>query len=166
MSQFKIYSSSAGSGKTFTLTKEYLKLAIKKDDTRSFRSILAITFTNDAANEMKHRILTALKEISDDSTSGDGKYSVMFEKIREELPAIDPEELKRRAQTTFHAILHDYADFGVKTIDSFINQLVSSFTLDLELPYNYEIQMDKDEVLQAAAERLIAKVGLPEYREL
>ncbi len=58
---FKIYSSSAGSGKTYTLTKEYLKLALQHDNPNYFRHILAITFTNDAASEMKERILLALK---------------------------------------------------------------------------------------------------------
>ena len=62
---FKIYSSSAGSGKTYTLTKEYLKLALRpdaKDD--YFRHILAVTFTNAAANEMKNRILNRLADIA------------------------------------------------------------------------------------------------------
>lgn len=165
MSQFKIYSSSAGSGKTFTLTKEYLKLILQKNDPKSFRNILAITFTNDAANEMKYRILSALKGLSGDD-AGAGKYAAMFEKISEELPDIEITELQNRAKAAFHAILHDYADFGVKTIDSFINQLVSSFTLDLELPYNYEIQLDKDMVLFEAAERLLSKVGFSEFADL
>lgn len=165
MSQFKIYSSSAGSGKTFTLTKEYLKLILQKNDPKSFRNILAITFTNDAANEMKHRILSALKGFSGPDAS-EGKYASMFTKIGEELPDIAGEELQKRAKAAFQAILHDYADFGVKTIDSFINQLVSSFTLDLELPYNYEIQLDKDMVLFEAAERLLSKVGFSEFADL
>lgn len=59
---FTIYSSSAGSGKTYTLTKEYLKLALKPGgEERYYRHILAITFTNAAANEMKERILSELR---------------------------------------------------------------------------------------------------------
>ena len=65
MSKFNIYSSSAGSGKTFTLTKEYLKLALGSDKSYYYKRILAITFTNDAAAEMKDRILSALKEMAD-----------------------------------------------------------------------------------------------------
>ena len=57
----KVYSSSAGSGKTYTLTKEYLKLALQSPDPSYYRTILAITFTNDAATEMKERILHALR---------------------------------------------------------------------------------------------------------
>lgn len=57
---FKIYKSSAGSGKTFTLVKEYLKLALNASSELTFRRILATTFTNKAANEMKSRVLEAL----------------------------------------------------------------------------------------------------------
>ncbi len=165
MAEFKIYSSSAGSGKTFTLTREYLRLILQKEDPRAFRHILAITFTNDAAGEMKNRIMSALREIGSDSPVP-GKYAAMLAAIGQDLPDVPPEVLRQRARAAFHAILHDYADFGVKTIDSFINQLVSSFTLDLDLPYNYEIQLDKDIVLHEAAERLLAKVGLKEFEEL
>ena len=50
---FKIYSASAGSGKTFTLVKNYLKVCIKAGSPQKFMAILAITFTNKAAAEMK-----------------------------------------------------------------------------------------------------------------
>jgi ATP-dependent exoDNAse (exonuclease V) beta subunit len=53
----KIYRSSAGSGKTFTLVKEYLRICIQARDVNKYRHILAITFTNKACNEMKERII-------------------------------------------------------------------------------------------------------------
>lgn len=59
----KIYKSSAGSGKTYTLVREYLRLAFR-DPQKSYRAILAITFTNKAAAEMKSRIIEALEGIS------------------------------------------------------------------------------------------------------
>ena len=58
-----VYKSSAGSGKTSTLVREYLKLTL--DNPWQFRNVLAITFTNKAANEMKER----LKSISDEIAS-------------------------------------------------------------------------------------------------
>src|SRR5919112_6502820 len=61
---FRIYSSSAGSGKTYQLTKEYLLLALRADDPAYFKRILAITFTNDAAGEMKERIVGALRRFA------------------------------------------------------------------------------------------------------
>ena len=62
---FKIYSASAGSGKTFTLVKEYLKICLKTKSPQKFMAILAITFTNKAATEMKERIIKSLKAFSD-----------------------------------------------------------------------------------------------------
>lgn len=155
MSLFKIYGSSAGSGKTFTLTKEYLKMVLTEEDPRYFQRILAITFTNDAANEMKVRILKALKEISESEVSG----SLIFKIIVEELPTVSAETLKSRAMSIYNEILHEYNDFAVKTIDSFVNQIVSSFTFDLDLPFNYEINLDQTQILGEAVDNLLEKIG-------
>lgn len=166
MSAFNIYSSSAGSGKTFTLTKEYLKLALGSDKKYYFKNILAITFTNDAANEMKERILSALKAMADlEHFNETSKFWSMFQMIVEEtrLPA---DMIQFRAADVFKAIIQDYSDFSVKTIDSFVNQLVSAFTDDLGLPFNYEIVLDKDAVLLEAVERLIEKAGQEEYQDI
>jgi ATP-dependent exoDNAse (exonuclease V) beta subunit len=155
MSLFKIYGSSAGSGKTFTLTKAYLKLVLGESDPRYFQKILAITFTNDAANEMKQRIMRSLKEIS----IGDEKAKVLINVLKDELPDVEVTELRKRAGLVFLEILHEYNDFAVKTIDSFVNQIVSSFTFDLDLPYNYEINLDTSQLLSEAVDKLIDKIG-------
>ena len=64
---FKIINSSAGSGKTFNLAIEYIsKLFTKKDD-EHFKSMLALTFTNKASAEMKHRILLYLNDLKHQS---------------------------------------------------------------------------------------------------
>ena len=57
-SQLTVYKASAGSGKTFTLAKEYMVLVIQ--DPSSYRNILAVTFTNKATEEMKNRIISKL----------------------------------------------------------------------------------------------------------
>jgi ATP-dependent helicase/nuclease subunit A len=57
-----IYRSSAGSGKTYTLVKEYLIIALQYP--LQFSRILAITFTNKATAEMKSRIIGTLDELS------------------------------------------------------------------------------------------------------
>ncbi len=155
MSLFKIYGSSAGSGKTFTLTKEFLKLVLNEEDPRYFQRILAITFTNDAANEMKVRILKALKEISESEVSD----SLIFKIVSKELTRVSTETLKSRAGAIYNEILHEYNDFAVKTIDSFVNQIVSSFTFDLDLPFNYEINLDQSQILSEAVDNLLEKIG-------
>ncbi|MEM6974163.1 MAG: UvrD-helicase domain-containing protein, partial [Pseudomonadota bacterium] len=93
---FKIYSSSAGSGKTYTLTREYLKLALKGEQPHDFKFILAITFTNDAANEMKARIVNALQGFAQPETLTDkarkNSDQLLFG-IAEEL-GVKPEKLR------------------------------------------------------------------------
>ncbi|MGR3812292.1 UvrD-helicase domain-containing protein [Jiulongibacter sp. NS-SX5] len=163
MSTFKIYGSSAGSGKTFTLAKTYLSLLLKEEDPRYFKHVLAVTFTNDAAAEMKERILSTLKEISGPESERSGKAETMLQAIREDLGGIEIIELQKRAKAVFDQILEHYADFNVKTIDSFVNQLATSFSRDLGLPYNYEVVLDKDPLLLEATERVFEKIGLPEF---
>lgn len=161
---FKIFSSSAGSGKTYTLTREYLKLALgdRRESERKpfeifqYKHILAVTFTNAAANEMKERIL---KELRCMASGGTGP---MPDEVAAEL-GLEPAELQKRAKAVFHSILHDYSAFAVLTIDSFVQRVVTAFTDDLELPYSFEVEMDTDAVLQTAIERLIEKVGQDEH---
>ncbi|MGA0556602.1 UvrD-helicase domain-containing protein [Larkinella sp. VNQ87] len=160
---FKIFSSSAGSGKTYTLTKEYLKLALcdrtelgKAFEAHQFRNILAVTFTNAAARDMKDRILDQLQKIAA------GNLNSQLTELAREL-GIESTELQGRARATFHAILHDYSSFSVLTIDSFVQRVVTAFTDDLELPYSFEVEMDTAVVLQTAIDRLLEKVGQEDH---
>jgi ATP-dependent helicase/nuclease subunit A len=168
VSQFKIYSSSAGSGKTYTLTKEYLKIALSNESPYYFRHILAITFTNDSANEMKHRIIQNLKNFAYPQwlTENEKKKSnFLLENIANEIGE-NPEKIRQRAKQVFTKILHNYADFAVSTIDKFVNRVVSAFTRELEIPYNYEVDMDTEQLLGNAIERVLEKVGREEKDEL
>jgi ATP-dependent exoDNAse (exonuclease V) beta subunit len=171
---FKIYASSAGSGKTFTLAKEYLKLVLGDDPTkghfqpRYFRHVLAVTFTNDAAHEMKKRILDALQGFAEFDSLESGpqkKLLPLREAVRSELNLTEA-ELKSRAERTFQAILHGYSDFAVSTIDSFVQRVVRAFAEELELPFNFEVNLDQDVLLDGAAEQLLAKAGREEYAHL
>ena len=161
---FKVYSSSAGSGKTYTLTKEYLKLALRADSDTYFRSILAVTFTNAAASEMKDRILTMLRTFS---TPEGLKHPMLRDLVTELYPGIenDPSLLEGtlelyalRAQKLFRKILHRYSDFSVMTIDKFTQRLVSSFTDELGIPFAFETQVDSDQ-LANAVDRMLARIG-------
>ncbi|QDK80326.1 exodeoxyribonuclease V [Spirosoma sp. KCTC 42546] len=167
---FKIYSSSAGSGKTYTLTKEYLKLALRpdaKDD--YFRHILAVTFTNAAANEMKNRILERLSDIA-----GTKELPLLDELVvdlygtplHSDAFELDKAKLRQKASAVFKTILHRYADFSVTTIDSFTQRVVMAFTDELGLPYSFEVEMETDEVLELAIDNLIEKAGTEEMEEI
>ncbi len=156
---YKIYNASAGSGKTYTLTKEYLKIILSSKSRKNYRHILAITFTNKAVNEMKQRILGSLFEFSKTDTVKNG--SPMFMAIVTEL-AIDPEELKKKATTTLKEILHNYAYFDVSTIDKFTHRLIRTFAKDLKIPQNFEVVLDTDLLLSEAISKLIYKAGTDE----
>ncbi len=167
---FKIYSSSAGSGKTYTLTKEYLKLALRPGEQDGyFRHILAVTFTNAAANEMKNRILKNLSEIA-----GTGESPLLNELVAElygttsgtDSYTIAVTELRRKASSVFRTIIHRYADFSVTTIDSFTQRIVMAFTDELGLPYSFEVELETDEVLELAIDNLIEKAGTDEMGEI
>ena len=153
---FKVFQASAGAGKTFTLIKEYLKLCLKDAGTvANFRNILAITFTNAAANEMKAKIVKALQEIID-SEELDPKS--MEAVLMEEL-AIGDDELKRNAQSLMTCIMHDYSSFGVSTIDAFVQKLSRSFAHDLGLPSQYTVSIDADEVAETITEHLGLRIS-------
>jgi ATP-dependent helicase/nuclease subunit A len=162
---FKVYSSSAGSGKTYTLTKEYLKLTLSSSSETYFRNILAVTFTNAAANEMKDRILLMLRTFA--GTDLEKSHLMLTDVVNELYPETltDPELfteacklIATRAQVVFRQILHRYSDFSVMTIDKFTQRLISSFTDELGIPFIFETQLDSD-LLDDAVDRLLARIG-------
>ena len=153
---FKVFQASAGAGKTFTLIKEYLKLCLKNEGAvASFRNILAITFTNAAANEMKAKIVNTLCEIID-SKELDPKS---MEAILIEELGVSDEELKRNAQRLMTCIMHDYSSFCVSTIDAFVQKLSRSFAHDLGLPNQYTVSIDTEEVADTITENLGLRIS-------
>lgn len=158
---FTVYKSSAGSGKTFTLVKEYLKLALcdTQEPPARYRRILAITFTNKAAAEMKERVLRALKELSaaDRISISPGSLTLLNELVKE--TGLSPDLLSERAGKVLEAILHNYSEFAIGTIDSFVHRVVRTFAFDLRIPMNFEIETDADKLLTQAIDLLISQVG-------
>lgn len=164
---FKVYSSSAGSGKTYTLTKEYLKLALHSNAELYFRHILAVTFTNAAAAEMKDRILLMLRTFSAYTETDAAPHPMMRDVVLEMYPDTEHDAalfagacqlIAARAQMVFGQILHRYSDFSVMTIDKFTQRLISSFTDELGIPFIFETQLDSD-LLDDAVDRLLARIG-------
>ncbi len=158
-SSYHIYSASAGSGKTYTLTKAYLKIILADTSSANYREILAITFTNKAVNEMKERILGSLFEFGKVPLIDAAKP--MFNAIAEELD-ISPEILQKRAKKSLKEILHNYAFFDVSTIDKFTYRLIRTFAKDLQLPQNFEVILDTSLLLNEAVARLVHKAGTNE----
>ncbi|MEI7663115.1 MAG: UvrD-helicase domain-containing protein [Bacteroidota bacterium] len=154
---FSVYRSSAGSGKTFTLVKEYLKMILV--DPGEFSHILAITFTNKAANEMKDRILMALQEMSKgDSPAGGMVMNPLLSQLINET-GLTAVEIELSAARALEMILHNYADFAIGTIDSFSHKLIRTFAHDFGLPVNFNVELDGAELLSTAVDLLLDRVG-------
>ena len=152
---FKIYKASAGSGKTFTIVREYLILCLG-DNADAYREILAVTFTNKAANEMKAKILRFLLGIIEDSKSPD------IVKMREYLMSaigIEKNVLAERTKRLYIKMLHNYSDVAVCTIDSFVQRLSRSFARELELPNQYSVVLDDDDLIDEIVQRLSDEIG-------
>lgn len=155
-SSFNIYNASAGSGKTFKLVQEYLKIALSTENSIVFNQILAITFTNKAANEMKSRILNSLFEFG--YPKNPDKPSDLFQLLAKDLN-IEDDHLQKRAKITLKQILHNYAFFDISTIDKFTHRLIRTFAKDLKIPQNFEVVLNTDLLLEEGIDRLINKAG-------
>lgn len=153
---YKIYNASAGSGKTYVLAKEYLKIVLSAHGSKTYRHILAITFTNKAVNEMKQRILGSLFEFS--KVTDLEKAPALFLDIQKELQ-IDFKTLRQRAKNTLKEILHNYSFFDVSTIDKFTHRIIRTFAKDLKLSQSFEVVLDLDVLLDEAVNRLLEKAG-------
>ena len=143
-----IYKASAGSGKTFTLSVEYIKLLIK--DPQSYRSTLAVTFTNKATEEMKLRILSQLYgiwKLLPDSKS-------YIDKIKEDLNVTE-EYMSERAGIALHNIVHNYSYFRIETIDSFFQSVLRNLARELDLTANLRIELNDYQIERNAVDELI-----------
>jgi len=163
-----VYKSSAGSGKTTRLSIEYLKLALGKKD--AFKHILALTFTNKAAQEMKDKILDNLQELVqlnaksppyflDELLENNPKYQKQIIKGNKNKAF---EDIQRDAVLLYKTLLHQYSEYAVTTLDSFTNRLIRSFSHDLGLSFNYQVELDSDQLLKDAVEELVNRVGMHE----
>ncbi|WP_026952073.1 UvrD-helicase domain-containing protein [Algoriphagus mannitolivorans] len=149
---FIIYKSSAGSGKTYTLTMEYLKLALKHPKS-AFRQILAVTFTNKATQEMKERILKELVRLRASVNPDEKMDSELMKSL-----GVDEAGLQQKASETLTAILHDYGHFSVSTIDSFFQKVVRSFAREMDLNAKFEVELDQQAVLNRVVDRVVMLV--------
>lgn len=153
---FTIYDASAGSGKTYTLTKEYLKILFLASTDDAYKKILAITFTNKAVNEMKSRIVSSLYEFSIDTTSE--KAMDLLKDVAKDTK-LSIATLKDKSKAIIKNIIHNYAAFDISTIDKFTHKVIRTFAQDLNLPPNFEVSLDTDVLLQEAIDLVISKAG-------
>ncbi len=145
------YTASAGSGKTHMLTSEYLLRLFENPS--AYRKILAVTFTNKAAAEMKGRILDEL------ALMANGQETEILKYILKEL-GLPHNKAAGIASEILAAILGDYSRFSVGTIDSFFQKVFRAFTREIGLQSNFAIYLDYSLILQETVEELIHNLNV------
>lgn len=153
---FSIYDASAGSGKTYTLVKEYLKIILLSKKQDAYRNILAITFTNKAVHEMKSRVVESLSEFAKDTPSE--KALNLMQVIHSET-GISLFDIKEKAKSIIKNLIHNYAAFDISTIDKFTHKVIRAFAHDLNLPITFDVSLDTENLLTEAVDAIIAQAG-------
>jgi len=146
-SGLNIYKASAGSGKTFLLVGEYLKMLFAQP--KSYRNILAVTFTNKATAEMKERIL---KELGNLSKGSDSRYLELLKEFGSE------QKIRGKAENILKLILHDYSRFSVMTIDSFFQKVIRAFAREIRLNASFRTEIDNRQALEEAIDLLFQEI--------
>ncbi len=153
-SQIKVVEASAGSGKTYALASRYVQLlfnpAIREAEV-SLRNILAITFTNKAALEMKSRILEFIKAIALQTHPAQEKNGLL------ESGALEPQKSSQKAYAIMEELIRNYNFFQVQTIDSFINAILSGCAFKIGLSANFQIKRNYQDHLEFCLDRLIER---------
>ncbi len=175
---FTTYSASAGSGKTTNLVADYItrcflwdKVHISDSDRTfhldNYQKILAITFTNNAAAEMKARIVQTLHDFAFLSkTALGGRSSAIYDIVVKNLfenntlePNTIEDFMRVESRELLRRILFDYARFTISTIDSFFQRVIRSSALSLNLNLNYSVQIDMDEFYLQAIDQLLNELS-------
>ena len=141
---FSIYDASAGSGKTYALVKEYLKIILTSSKNDAYRNILAITFTNKAVHEMKSRIVGSLSEFTKDEPNHKA-LDLMNDLVIE--TKLSPIQIKNKSYQIIKHLIHNYAAFDISTIDKFTHKVIRAFAHDLGLPISFEVTLDTENLL-------------------
>ncbi len=159
MPNLKIYRASAGSGKTHTLTEEYINILFS--NTLEYQKVLAVTFTNKATADMRRRILESLYNLSDTK-----KKSPKYLKSLMDTHKMNETQVRTKAGIILHYLLHDYSRFSVSTIDSFFQSIVRSFALELGLPNSFRVELQPGHIMIQSIDSIILEMDKPEKREL
>ncbi len=154
----QILSASAGSGKTYNLVLTYLKLVLNEEEHPDiFSSIIAMTFTNKAASEMKTRIIDALNLLGTNDPDN-SKAKTYLEDISEKL-GIPKEKIQLKARLVLKQILHQYENFSVLTIDKFNLRLIRSFSRDLNINNDFQTTTNEQEILSRLVDQVFSEIN-------
>ncbi|MCM1051720.1 MAG: UvrD-helicase domain-containing protein [Paenibacillus sp.] len=171
-----IYKASAGSGKTFTLAREYIKLILghktdegtyvlnRPGDASSHRNVLAMTFTNKATEEMKSRIIHELAVLAGCEPGWTDRSPYEADLCKEF--GCDCVRLAEASRMALRSLLYDFGRFSISTIDSFFQMVLRSFAHEAEVSSNYALELDDNEVIKMSVDQLLQSLnhGRPSRR--
>ncbi len=158
MPSINVYKASAGSGKTFTLAVQYIRLLITINP-QEYRHTLAVTFTNKATAEMKDRILEQLYGIGRGLKSSEGYLAALHKALGEEDNHMSTEEIRKRCMQALRLILHDYSRFRIETIDSFFQSVLRNLAHELGLSARLQVDLNDQEILSQAVDNMVDGLG-------
>ncbi|WP_162072227.1 UvrD-helicase domain-containing protein [Chryseobacterium fistulae] len=157
---YTVINASAGSGKTYALVQKLLMICLRyPNQQQSIRNILALTFTNKAANEMKERILSWLGNFTDDHFAENADLKNIQTVFESEGLKITIEELHHRSKKLLDYILHNYSTLNIGTIDRFNSRLVRSFSYELGLAKNFNLEIEAEPFLIEAVDKMLDQIG-------
>ncbi len=154
----KIYSASAGSGKTFSLTVEYVSKLLQNP--RAYRSIVAVTFTNKATAEMKNRILSTLWAMVYSPQSVASEIKAIKGQTKAELSSME----RTNAELALKYILHDYDRFWIETIDTFFQRVLRNMAKEIGVSSGFELVLSDSEYVETAIKEM--KTAIEEDKDL
>ena len=157
---YTVINASAGSGKTYALVQNLLAICLKyPSQSDKIRNILALTFTNKAANEMKHRIIEWLKNFKKEDFESNQDLINIQEKLKKEGVNVSLKELHERSKNILDYILHHYSTLNIGTIDKFNSRLVRSFSHELGLAQNFNLEINAEPFLMEAVDKMLEEIG-------
>ena len=151
---------SAGSGKTYSLVQKILIICLSQAHQHdAIKNILALTFTNKAANEMKERILSWLKAFTQNDYETNNDLIGIQKKLKDLGITVSTHDLHYRAQKVLDYVLHHYSTLNISTIDKFNSKIVRSFSYELGLPHQFNLEINNEPYLIEAIDRLLQQIG-------
>ncbi|OJX32634.1 MAG: DNA helicase UvrD [Chryseobacterium sp. 36-9] len=157
---YTVINASAGSGKTYTLVQRLLMICLRfPNQPDAIRTIIALTFTNKAANEMKERILFYLGEFVKENYSENQDLKNIQKALSEQGYRITLDDLRHRSQKVLDYILHHYSTLNIGTIDKFNSRLVKSFSYELGLAQNFNLEIQPEPYLIEAVDKMLDEIG-------
>ncbi len=157
---YSVINASAGSGKTYTLVQRLLMICLRfPNQPDAIRTVIALTFTNKAANEMKERILFYLGEFVKENYSENRDLKNIQKALSEQGYRVTLDDLKQRSQNVLDYILHHYSTLNIGTIDKFNSRLVKSFSYELGLAQNFNLEIQPEPYLIEAVDKMLDDIG-------